>query len=84
MVDDFTRRNLPFRLVGVGTPYFNYAKNIIKYVLTTQDSISVDMKDCGDEYLLSLVINEDVQVEFFRTTLPSSQAAVLPRPDFHI
>ena len=77
MVDDFTRRNLPFRLVGVGTPYFNYAKNIIKYVLTTQDSISVDMKDCGDEYLLSLVINEDVQVEFFG--LPYH----LPKPPFY-
>ena len=63
VVNDFTFRKLPFR--PLGSPFFNYAKNIIKYALTTDDSISVDVKDSGADYFFRLVINEDEQVEFF-------------------
>lgn len=65
MTDDFSfnKHKLPFRLVN--PPFFNYAKNIIKYVLETKDSIVTDLKDTGNEYHFKLVINESRQVEFF-------------------
>lgn len=49
-INDFTFRQLPFRLVT--PPFFNYAKNIIRYTLTTKDSITVSLKDCGNNYYL--------------------------------
>lgn len=63
MIDDFTVRRLPFRLVP--PPFFNYAKSIIHYILTTKDSITTQWKDLGDEYHLKLVIHTGEQVEFF-------------------
>ena len=63
IVDDFTVRRLPFRLVT--PPFFNYAKNIVRYALETNDSIDVDLEDLGDEYHFKLVIHEEEQVEFF-------------------
>lgn len=74
VVDNFTFRKLPFR--PLGSPFFNYAKNIIKYALTTDDSISVDVKDCGADCFFRLVINEDEQVEFF------GAAHHIPKPPF--
>ena len=55
VVNDFTFRKLPFR--PLGSPFFNYAKNIIKYALTTDDSISVDVKDCGADYFFSISLS---------------------------
>lgn len=75
-INDFTFRQLPFRLVT--PPFFNYAKNIIRYTLTTKDSITVSLKDCGDNYYFKLVINEDRQVEFF------GKAHYMPEPPFGI
>jgi peroxiredoxin len=61
-IDDFTARPLPFRLVS--PPFFNYAKNIIEYILTTQDSISVEREEGETDTHIRLVIHEDKQVEF--------------------
>ena len=63
VVDDFTARSFPFRLVG--PPFFNYVKNIISYALNTEDSVNVDLIDNNDHYYFKLTINEDRQVEFF-------------------
>ena len=63
VVDDFTTRPLPIR--PVGPPFFNYTKNIIRYMLNTKDSITVESIDLGDRYYFKLVIHEDRQVEFF-------------------
>lgn len=63
MIDDFTTRPLPFRLVG--PPFFNYTKSIIRYALNTNDNISTELKEEKDYYYFKLVINEDKQVEFF-------------------
>lgn len=63
VVDDFTFRKLPFR--PMNSPFFNKVKNIIKYALTTQDSITTDFKEFDDYYHLKMVIYEDRQVEFF-------------------
>lgn len=76
VVDNFTFRKLPFR--PIGSPFFNNTKNIIKYALTTPDSISVDVKDCGVDYFFRLVIHEDEQVEFF------GPGHHLPKPPFDI
>ena len=63
MIDDFTTRKLPFRLVG--PPFFCYSRNIIGYALSTGDSITTEWKDLGEAYYFKLVIHEDRQVEFF-------------------
>ncbi|WP_300704124.1 peroxiredoxin [Bacteroides sp.] len=63
VVDDFKSRNLPFR--PLTPPFFNYAKNILQYALTTSDSISTEWEDIADAYHFKMIINEDNQVEFF-------------------
>ncbi|MCD8166111.1 MAG: TlpA family protein disulfide reductase [Bacteroides sp.] len=63
MIDDFTTRDLPFRLLT--PPFFNYTKSILNYILTTQDNITVELEERKDEYYLKLSIDEDRQVEFF-------------------
>lgn len=75
-IDDFTFRPLPFRLVS--PPFFNHAKNIIKYALTTKDHIATELKDEGDNYYFKLVIDENQQVEFF------GKAYHIPLPPFDI
>lgn len=74
VIDDFTFRPLPFR--PVSPPFFNYAKNIIKYALTTKDHVTLELKDKDDNYFFKLVIDENQQVEFFgkayRLSLSSS------------
>lgn len=76
VIDDFTHRNLPFRLVGA--PFFNYTENIIKYALGTTDSITTDLKESGDSYYFKLTIHEDAQVEFF------GKAYHMPKPPFDL
>lgn len=76
VIDDFTFRPLPFRLVS--PPFFNNAKNIIQYALTTKDDITTELKDEGDDYYFKLVINEEQQVEFF------GKAYHMPLPPFDI
>ncbi|WP_368157942.1 peroxiredoxin family protein [Bacteroides fragilis] len=61
MIDDFTTRSLPFRLVA--PPFFCYTRNIIGYALSTGDSITTEWKDLGEAYYFKLVIHEDRQVE---------------------
>lgn len=63
VIDDFTQRNLPFRLVS--PPFFNYTRSLVRYILETTDHISTTLKESEDYYYLSLVIHEDEQVEFF-------------------
>ena len=64
MLDDFaSKAHLPFR--PLTPPFFNYARNIIEYALTTGDSIVVTMEDLGNAYYVKLTIYEDAQVEFF-------------------
>lgn len=76
MIDDFTTRKLPFRLVG--PPFFCYSRNIIGYALSTGDSITTEWKDLGEAYYLKLVIHEDKQVEFF------GKAYYIPKPPFDL
>lgn len=63
VIDNFEVRPLPFR--PLNPPFFNYTKSIIKYILETGDSISIELEEFGDSLHLSLIIFEDKQVEFF-------------------
>lgn len=63
VIDDFTTNSYSFRTKT--PPFFNYTKNIIRYVLNTNDSISVEWQETTDDYHLKLTINEDQQIEFF-------------------
>lgn len=76
VIDDFTSRNLPFRLVS--PPFFNYTKSIVNYILQTADSVSTDLKEFDDYRYLKLVIHEDRQVEFF------GKAYYIPKPPFDL
>ena len=76
MIDDYTTRKLPFRLVG--PPFFCYSRNIIGYALSTGDSITTEWKDLGEAYYFKLVIHEDKQVEFF------GKAYYIPKPPFDL
>lgn len=76
IIDDFTTRKLPFRLVG--PPFFCYSRNIIGYALSTGDSITTEWKDLGEAYYFKLVIHEDKQVEFF------GKAYYIPKPPFDL
>lgn len=63
IIDDFTTRDLPFR--PLSAPFFNYAKSIVRYVLTTTDSIDTEFSEIDNDYYLKLTIHEDNQIEFF-------------------
>lgn len=63
VLDSFKIRPLPFR--PVTPPFYNFAKNILRYALETTDSISIKMEDQGDRIYVKLNIYEDRQVEFF-------------------
>lgn len=63
IVDDFTSRDLPFR--PTSPPFFNYTKNIIRYMLTTTDSIETVHQESEQEHYFQLTIHADRQVEFF-------------------
>ena len=63
-LDDFSSRSLPFR--PVSAPFFNYTRSILRYLLTTTDSIDVQwLDDSPDSHHLRLTIHEDRQIEFF-------------------
>lgn len=76
VIDDFTARPLPFR--PLTPPFYNFTKNILRYALHTQDNITVDLKDMGDDYYFKLTIEEDTQVEFF------GKAYHMPETPFYI
>ena len=61
-IDSFKTNKLPFR--PVGAPFFNYTKCILKYALTSKDSLITDLQNLGDSLLFSLTIYSDKQVEF--------------------
>jgi thiol-disulfide isomerase/thioredoxin len=63
VIDSFTLRPLPFR--PLSPPFFNYVKSIIGYAISTNDSISLELKDCGESVYMKLTINEENQIEFF-------------------
>jgi thiol-disulfide isomerase/thioredoxin len=63
VLDSFRLRPLPFR--PISPPFFNYAKNILRYALETKDSISLDIQDLADSVFVRLTIYEETQVEFF-------------------
>lgn len=62
-IDDFTARPLPFR--PVNAPFFNKARNILQYALTTSDRIETHLEESDSEYHLRLVIDIRKTVEFF-------------------
>lgn len=63
LIDDFSSNKHPFR--PLTPPFFNYAKSIIRYSLTTQDSITTELKDAGDAFYFKMEIHENQVVEFF-------------------
>jgi len=63
VINNFESNPFPFR--PLSPPFFNYTKSIVKYILETNDSITLLSKDIGDSYYFKLTINEDNQVEFF-------------------
>ncbi len=63
IIDSFTFRKLPFR--PVKAPFYWYTRDILKYALTTQDSIMLDIEELSDAMYVKLTIHEDEQVEFF-------------------
>ena len=60
---DAQSQSLPFRTYQ--PPFFNYVKSLIRYMLTTNDSISLDVEETKEDYIYKLAIYEDRQVEFF-------------------
>lgn len=63
VVDSFKVRQLPFR--PIYPSFFNYSRSILRYALTTKDSIIKEVIDYGDSVYFGLTIQEDRQVEFF-------------------
>ena len=58
-IDSFKHHPFPFRLVHY--PFYTRINEIVKYSLTTTDSIQTDFKDYGDSILFSLrIINKHV------------------------
>ena len=72
VVDSFNVRKLPFR--PVTPPFYNYTRSIIQYILSTKDSIILEMKELPEAVFCRLTINEEKQVEFFgkATYIPES------------
>ena len=65
-IKDFQDRQskaLPFRMYG--PPFFNYVKSLMRYMLTTTDSIQLVREETEEDYIYKLSIYEDQQVEFF-------------------
>lgn len=75
IIDDFTYRPQPFRLVP--PPFFNFCKNIIAYTLTTKDNIRFDLKEEENHYFFRLTVEEEEQIEFF------GKAYHMPKPSFY-
>lgn len=60
---DKQSKALPFRTYG--PPFFNYVKSLMRYMLTTTDSIQLVREETEEDYIYKLSIYEDQQVEFF-------------------
>ncbi len=67
---------LPFRLYD--PPFFNYVKSLMRYMLTTTDSIQLVREEAEEDYIYKLSIYEDQQVEFF------GRDYKVPRPSFSL
>ena len=67
---------LPFRLYG--PPFFNYVKSLMRYMLSTTDSIQLVREETEEDYIYKLSIYEDQQVEFF------GRDYKVPRPPFSL
>jgi thiol-disulfide isomerase/thioredoxin len=63
VIDSFKNSNLPFR--PLAAPFYNYASSILKYVLETNDSLSLYFDDYKDSLKLTATIYAGKQVEFF-------------------
>lgn len=63
VIDSFKIGKLPFR--PITPPFFNYASSIIRYVLETNDSLSLIFDDHADTLKLTATIHAGKQVEFF-------------------
>lgn len=63
VIDSFKKSNLPFR--PITPPFFNYSSSILKYVLDTNDSVTLDFEDNKDLIRLTISIYAGKQVEFF-------------------
>jgi thiol-disulfide isomerase/thioredoxin len=63
VIDSFRVRQLPFR--PLSPPFYNFVTNIIKYALTTGDSISLEMEEQDSSVFVRMTIFEAEQVEFF-------------------
>jgi len=72
-VDNFTYRPMPFR--PLTPPFFNYAKSIVNYMLTTKDSIEVERKQLDWSTHIRLTIHEKHVIEFFGKPYPSPNTA---------
>ena len=60
---DKQSKALPFRTYG--PPFFNYVKSLMRYMLTTTDSIQLVREETEEDYIYKLSIYENQQVEFF-------------------
>jgi len=63
VIDSFNTRILPFR--PLNAPFFNRAKNIIKYALNTKDSNTIITEDKKESVYYCLTFYGSKQVEFF-------------------
>ncbi len=63
VIDSFKNSNLPFR--PITPPFFNYSASILRYVLETNDSLSLNFEDHMDSLKLTATIYAGKQVEFF-------------------
>lgn len=73
-IDSFKTRNLPFR--PVAAPFYNRTTNILRYILTTDDSLLLKFDGSDSILHLQLTIFEQSQIEFF------GKAHKIPKPPF--
>ena len=61
--NDFSMYPFPYR--PVSAPFFNYAESLLRYFLTSSDSITREVKDMDSLYYVKMIIHEPTQIEFF-------------------
>lgn len=62
-INDFCMYPFPYR--PVSAPFFNYTESLLRYFLTSSDSITREVKDIDSLYYVKMVIHEPTQIEFF-------------------
>lgn len=62
-INDFSMYPFPYR--PVSAPFFNYTESLLRYFLTSSDSITREVKDIDSLYYVKMVIHEPTQIEFF-------------------